>query len=120
MRRLAAIAGLTAALSLGGAQAFAFQEMPAAAPAETSQATPQAVPPAEPLKLGTPGVAAASPQGGGGGIKLFGYTLMPKLDFGLDVLYGQDQQQLQLQGQAPSMLEENGDVSVLGKVKRRF
>jgi hypothetical protein len=43
---------------------------------------------------------------------------MPKLNFGLDVLYGQDEQQLQFKG--PSTVEENGDVSVLGKVKRRF
>ena len=49
---------------------------------------------------------------------MFGYTLLPKLDFGLDVLYSQDHQQLELQG--PSALEENGDVTVLGKVKRRF
>jgi hypothetical protein len=51
-------------------------------------------------------------------VNVFGYNLFPKLDFGLDVLYGQDQQQLELQG--PTTLEENGDVTVLGKVKRRF
>ena len=36
-------------------------------------------------------------------------------------LYGQDEQQLQLGGTDDiDTLDENGDVSVLGKVKRRF
>jgi hypothetical protein len=118
MLRLAAIAALMAALSLGSGQALAFQEMPAPPPAEPSQAAPQNVLQADPLQLGTPGTGQPAPKADQGGLKVFGYTLLPKLDFGLDVLYGQDQQQLQLQ--APSTLEENGDVSVLGKVKRRF
>jgi hypothetical protein len=41
-----------------------------------------------------------------------------KLDFGLELLYGQEQQQLDLQ-QGPTF-DDNGDVTVLGKVKRRF
>ena len=90
--------------------------MPPAAPSEA----PQATPPVEALQLGTP-AGAAAPREKQGGLNLFGYTVLPKLNFGLDVLYGQDQQQLQL-GTTDSLgtLEENGDVSVLGKVKRRF
>jgi len=115
MRRSIAIAGLMAALSFGSAPAYAFQETPVPPPAPSE--TPQAAPPADALQLGTPdGVAAPKEQQGG--LNLFGYTVLPKLNFGLDVLYGQDQQQLQLQG--PTTLEENGDVTVLGKVKRRF
>jgi hypothetical protein len=114
MRKPIAIAGLMAALSFGSAPALAFQETPAPPPAEV----PQAAPPANTLQLGTPGVTATSPQTDHSGVKLFGYTFLPKLDFGLDVLYGQDDQQLQLQG--PTTLDENGDVTVLGKVKRRF
>jgi hypothetical protein len=119
MRRLIAIAGLTAALLIGGAPAFAFQETPVP-PATPGEAAPQATPSAQPLQLGTP-AGAVAPNEQQGGLNLFGYTVLPKLNFGLDVLYGQDQQQLQLG--APSgldALEENGDVSVLGKVKRRF
>ena len=72
------------------------------------------------LQLGTP-AGVAAPKEKQGGLNLFGYTVLPKLNFGLDVLYGQDQQQLQL-GAPDNLdtLEENGDVSVLGKVKRRF
>jgi hypothetical protein len=107
-----------AALSFGGAPAFAFQETPV--PPATPSETPQAAPPVEALRLGTP-AGAAAPHEKQGGLNLFGYTVLPKLNFGLDVLYGQDQQQLQL-GAPDSLdrLEENGDVSVLGKVKRRF
>jgi hypothetical protein len=118
MRRSIAIAGLMAALSFGGAPAFAFQETPV--PPATPGDAPQAAPPAPALQLGTP-AAPAAPQEKQGGLNLFGYTVLPKLNFGLDVLYGQDQTQLQL-GAPDSLdtLEENGDVGVLGKVKRRF
>jgi hypothetical protein len=113
MRRLFAIAGLTAALSFGSGQALAFQEEKSPPP-EASEAAPQA----SALQLGTPATAEGGAQADSQGLKLFGYTVLPKLDFGLDVLYGQDQEQLQLQG--PTTLEENGDVTVLGKVKRHF
>jgi hypothetical protein len=118
MRRPIAIAGLMAALCFGAAPAFAFQETPA--PPATPSEAPQAVPSVEPFQLGTPAGVGASKEKQGG-LNLFGYTVLPKLNFGLDVLYGQDQQQLQL-GAPDNLdtLEDNGDVSVLGKVKRRF
>jgi hypothetical protein len=112
MRRSALIAGLLV-LSLGSVPAFAFQEMPESPPADMPVPTPQA----EALQLGTPGGATA-PEAEEGGLSLFGYTVLPKFDFSVDTLYGQDQQQLDLQG--PAIIEENGDVTVLGKVKRRF
>ena len=115
MRRMLAVAGLMAALSFGSAPALAFQETAVPPPADIPQAAPPANAPA--LQLGSPG-AATNPQADRKGVNVFGYNLFPKLDFGLDVLYGQDQQQLELQG--PTTLEENGDVTVLGKVKRRF
>ena len=117
MRGLASIAALLIALALGGGQALAFQEMSAPPPEDAAEATPKPKPQQDPLLLGTPG-NEASPRADAGGLKLFGYIVMPKLNFGLDVLYGQDEQQLQFKG--PSTVEENGDVSVLGKVKRRF
>ena len=117
MRKLLAIAGLMAALSFGSGEALAFQETPAPPPADI----PQAVPEVNALQLGAQSATKADPQAKGGGMKLFGYTVLPKLNFGLDVLYGQDQQQLQLGGpDGLDTLEENGDVTVLGKVKRRF
>jgi hypothetical protein len=117
MRRSFAIAGLMAAVSLAAGPAFAFQETPAPPP-EASGPAPQANAPA--LQLGTPGAAPASPQADSkGGVKVFGYSILPKLNFGLDLLYGQDQQQ-QMDLQGPTFEDENPDVTVLGKVKRRF
>jgi hypothetical protein len=113
MPRLFAFVWLIAALSFGSGHTFAFQEERPPSP-DASQAAPQA--PA--LKLGTPATAEGGAQAGSQGLKLFGYTVLPELNFGLDVLYGQDEEQLQLQG--PTTLEENDDVTVLGKVKRRF
>ena len=49
---------------------------------------------------------------------MFGYDLMPKLDFGLELLYGQNGQQMELQ--SLDTFEGAGDLTVLGKVKRRF
>jgi hypothetical protein len=112
MRSSAVINGLMA-LSLGSLPALAFQEMPEPPPADIPAATPQ--PGA--LQLGTP-AGETAPATEEGGLNLFGYNVLPKFDFGLDVHYGQDQQQLELQG--PDTLDENGDVTVLGKVKRRF
>jgi hypothetical protein len=115
MRWLIAMFWLMVALSFGGGPALAFQEEKPAPPPEEGAA---AVPQAPALKLGTPPGAEADSLAGSKGLKLFGYSVLPKLNFGLDVLYGQEQQQLQLQG--PTTLEENGDVTVVGKVKRRF
>ena len=92
-----------------------FQETPAPPP-EAAHA-PQPGAPA--LQLGTPGAAAVDPKADSkGGVKVFGYTILPKLNFGLELLYGQEQQQLDLQ--EPTFEDENQDVTVLGKVKRRF
>ena len=118
MRRPIAIAGLMAALCFGAAPAFAFQETPV--PPATPSEAPQVTPPVEAFQLGTP-AGIAAPNEKQGGLNLFGYTVLPKLNFGLDVLYGQDQPQFQL-GAPDNLdtLEESDDVSVLGKVKRRF
>jgi hypothetical protein len=115
MWRSFAIVGVMAALALGTGPALAFQETPPPPPGPT-QGTPQANAPA--LQLGTPGAAAVDPQANKG-VKVFGYTILPKLNFGLELLYGQEQQQMDLQ-QGSILEDENQDVTVLGKVKRRF
>ena len=120
MRRSIAIAGLMAALSLGSYPAFAFQqETPPPSDAAT-QATPQTNAPAAALQLATPGTSVIDPKAESGGLKMFGYTVMPKLNFGLELLYGDGQPQLDLQQGGPTFEDENRDVTVLGKVKRRF
>ena len=115
MRRPLVIVGVTAALCFDAGPAFAFQETPEPPPQPQAGAAPQATP--TPLGLGNP-TAPAVPDHAHKGVTLFGYTILPKLDFGLELLYGQEQQQLDLQ-QGPTF-DDNGDVTVLGKVKRRF
>ncbi len=115
MRRPLVIVGVTAALCFDAGPAFAFQETPEPPPQPQAGAAPQATPPS--LGLGNPN-APAAPSADSKGLKVFGYSILPKLDFGLELLYGQEQQQLDLQ-QGPTF-DDNGDVTVLGKVKRRF
>jgi hypothetical protein len=93
---------------------------PPAEAQEAPKANAQPMPPA--IKLATP-TDALQPEVESGG--LFGFGLLPKLNpfaklnFGLDVLYGDKREQLELQQQG-SKADESGDVSVVGKVKRRF
>jgi hypothetical protein len=94
--------------------AAAWQQ-PVPPPSAAVEATPQAK--GAPLQLGTPGVTA-NPKTDTGGVKVFGHNLFPKLDFGLELLYGQDEQPMQLD-QGPSF-DDQQDVTVLGKVKRHF
>jgi hypothetical protein len=117
MRRHLAIAGLTVGLLLGTGSAFAFEEVPLPPAPGAAESAPQVG--VTPFRLGTEG-APGKPEDERKGINVFGYNVFPKLDFGLDVLYGQEQQQLEFQQQGgTSTLEESGG-SVLGKIKRRF
>jgi hypothetical protein len=120
MRRLfLTTVGLITALSLSAGSALAFQELPVPPPPSPSgDNAPQAKPPT--LQLATPKASAGQQAGDKGGLNVFGYHILPKLNFGLELLYGEDQQQ-QLDLKAPSaILNDNSDVTVLGKVKRRF
>ena len=47
---------------------------------------------------------------------LMNLNILPKLDIGLELLYGNNQE---AQTQDP-IADESGDVTVLGKVKRHF
>ena len=48
---------------------------------------------------------------------MFGFNVLPKMDFGLELLYSQQPMQLQ---QTTPLSEDNEDLTVLGKVKRHF
>jgi hypothetical protein len=109
---LAILMGVTVLLLAGPASAF--EQTPEAPPA--AAATPPA--PAPTAQLGTPATGVAQPASAPSGAKVFGFGILPKLDFGLELLYGDKQQQdLQLQQGA---LPDDNDVTVLGKFKRHF
>jgi hypothetical protein len=115
MRRVCATAtGMTAALLLAGGSAFAFEESPAAPTPEAVPVTPETKAPVAELQSPAPGSAPSLEKSGA---KLFGFSLLPKLDFGLELLYSQPQSTELQQG---PLSDENGNLTVLGTVKRHF
>jgi hypothetical protein len=114
--RLAASALALACVLSAVGPASAFQEIPVPPPERSGEAAPEALPPA--LNLGSPR-SALDTKADSGGIEVFGYHLMPELDFGLEFLYGQDPQLLEQQ-QNLNSFDAESDITVLGKVKRRF
>lgn len=120
MRRAWTItAGAMAALVIGAGPALAFEETPAPPPAEAVQVLPEITGPT--LDLQTPATGPGAEQGpeqSGG--QVFGFSVLPKLDFGLELLYSEQPMALQ-QGTLPQgSLPHDSDLSVLGKVKRHF
>ena len=116
MRIGALSAGVMATLLLGAGSALAFEETNEAPPA-VLQVAPEAKDPA--MQLQTPAPAQAqAPATEKRETKLFGFSILPKLDFGLELLYSEPQA-MDLQQGSPAD-EGNDDLTVLGKVKRRF
>ena len=116
MRKVALAAGVIAALLVGAGPALAFQETPEAPP-EILSITPD--PGKDPaMQMQTPATAPAGAQHAEkSGAKVFGFNILPKMDFGLELLYSQQPMELQ---QATPLQEDNEDLTVLGKVKRHF
>lgn len=114
MWRPCTIAAAALALTAGLAEPVAaFQEMPVPPPS-----APTAAQPAPPnFALGT---RQADPEEGkSDSMEIFGYAVVPKLDFGLELLYGPEAQPVERE-QGLTTLDVGGDVTVLGKIKRRF
>lgn len=107
-------AWIAAALLISAGPALAFQEEPAA-PVPDAPPALQAVEPD--MQLHTP--ASPTPESGEKkGAKVFSFSLLPKLDFGLELLYSDQPNAVQQLPQ--TQLEEQNDLTVLGKVKRQF
>lgn len=108
--------GLVAAIC--GAPALAFQESkvaPAEKAAPSAPLTPQLQVPE-----GKPGIQLSTPEGGKGtevripGLGKLG--VLPKLDFGLDILYGATDDRRQL----PGSQGNSDEVTVRGSIKHKF
>lgn len=110
-------AGIAAALVIGAGPASAFQETPGAPPADALQVAPEAQPPALQLKGPATGPAQPAPKST---TKTFGFSALPKLDFGLELLYSDHPLALQAAPVPQGAIPDDGDVTVLGKVKRHF
>jgi hypothetical protein len=116
MRRARTItAGVMAALWISATPAVAFEETPPA-PAQEAAVPVAPVPKAPTAELQTPAPAPA-PATDKSGAKLFGFSLLPNLDFGLELLYSQPQAAQLEQGPPP---DDDADVTVFGKIKRHF
>ena len=118
MRRFCGLSiGAMAALLALTSPVFAFEELPPAPPpeaGETAPAAPQVAPPT--FQFQTPGTGielGADNQAA----EVFSFGILPKLDFGLELLYSDRQPELEQPGLLP---EEAQDITVMGKVKRRF
>jgi hypothetical protein len=118
MRNSALAAGVVTALMVWAGPAFAFQETPEAPPEVLSVAPDANNDPAMQLQTPSTGPASAEP-GEKKGAKLFGFNLLPKLDFGLELLYSEPQSQ-SMELQQGTLPDDNEDLTVLGKVKRHF
>jgi hypothetical protein len=116
MRIVALWAGVVATLVLGAGPVLAFEETSEAPPA-VLRVAPDAKDPAMQLQTPTP-VQPPGPSPEKSGTKLFGFSLLPKLDFGLELLYSEPRA-MDLQQGTPSE-DNNDDLTVLGKVKRQF
>jgi hypothetical protein len=110
MMRLKLI-GLTAALAIVSTAAFAFQEQQQAAPATQSEqaAQPNVAPVAPDAPPTSKGMPVRIP-----GLGTLG--MIPKMDFGLELLYGAAEQAKRSDPSKP----ENDDVLVGGRIKHKF
>lgn len=117
MRRVLAIAVMSMAASLAAVPARAFEQTPEPPPiasqvTQTPQ-TPASTPPVANLQTPSPADTTTAKRG-----SVFSFGLLPKLNFGLELMYG-DRAQSDVQQTGPGF-DDNSDVTVLGKVKRSF
>jgi hypothetical protein len=113
MRNRALAAGVIAVLSIGATPALGFEETKEAAP-EILQLAPEAKDPA--MQLQTPATGATQAPEKSGAAKIFGFNILPKLDFGLELLYS-ERRPLTC---SRSRHRKTMKTLPLGKVKRHF
>jgi len=109
------------AVSASGAYAFEQTPLPpAAAPAITPQVT---APPSAPnLSLGQEGLPAQVKEEKQRGLKIpgLGKITVPKLNFGLDLMYGAPESPDTELGFTDDGSPNSDDLTIMGKMKRRF
>ena len=116
-KRIVIIAGVVAVWAMGSVAAHAFEQQVPLAPAP---AAPISVP-ADPVVSLDEKVKESEPQKKGRGFKLpgIGKLSIPKLNFGLDLMYGTPETSETDLGFSSDPTGED-DVTIMGKVKRRF
>jgi hypothetical protein len=108
---------------LASTRVYAFQEQSTGAanpPGQSEQATPEAQPPADAKPLGL-STDTAPKADAGTEIRIPGLGklgVLPKMDFGLELLYGAADQKPA--GQPEGVPDPEQDLTVRGTVKHRF
>lgn len=121
---LAVASGLVVAVAATGGSAYAFTETKVSPPA--TQAAPKKETPSVPLQTqksetgnGLQITMPGDEQSGGTELKVPGIGsvgVLPKLDFGLELLYGSGNGS----NPDPNIENKNGDVQIKGSIKHRF
>ncbi len=124
LTKMVAVCGLGVAMATSGGQAYAFTETKVAPPA--IQLAPKTETPKAPLQTQKPengnGLQLTMPgeaRSGGTELKVPGIGsvgVLPKLDFGLELLYGSGNSA----SPDPVIEDKNGDVQIKGSIKHRF
>jgi hypothetical protein len=122
LKNLVTVLGMTAILSLAvSAPSYAFTETKVPPPA--GQPAAEAEAPALQLEKSQegPGLSLRTPDDGSSGTELNipgvgSIGKLPKLDFGLELLYGGDTEQ----GTNSTGSGQNDDVLIKGKIRHRF
>ncbi len=123
MRNGLAVGVALALALLAGPRVYAFQEQTTGAaspPTQAAQPAPEGQPPADGKPLDLSGESAAKPDTGTE-IRIPGLGklgVLPKMDFGLELLYGADDQKPA--GQPEAAPDPDEDLTIRGTVKHRF
>lgn len=114
LRRLIMIGGL---LALASQTSVAFQEQQGGVEPAASSAAPVA-----PAQLDAPSAPAAKSEGTEVSIPGFGKLgVLPKMDFGLELLYGANQDPPPADAAAPpEELPDDKDLTIRGSIKKNF
>jgi hypothetical protein len=115
--RIAIVVGL--ALAAAGAPALAFQEQSGSPPVqgeENSKPAAETEAPAAGLAVPAPSKAAEGTEVSIPGFGKLG--VLPKMDFGLELLYGANEEKPQ--GSESLETPEDGDLAIRGTVKHKF
>ncbi len=118
-KRFVIVAGVIAVWAMGSVTAHAFEQQQAA-PKAPMPAAPVTLPADSAMSLDEK-VNESEPQKKGRGFRLpgIGRLSVPKLNFGLDLMYGTpDTSETYLGFSSDSIGEE--EITIMGKVKRRF
>ncbi len=123
-KRFASKACAFAVWAVAASGAHAFEQTPLPPPAAAPAVAPQGVAPLSPpdLSLDEQAKPALTQEEKQRGLKVpgLGKITVPKLNFGLDLMYGSPESSNTDLGFTNDGLQDGDDLRIMGKMKRRF